>query len=106
MLEKKITVILDDIGLKGAVFKVIFNKLTDCILQGMDEVEFYISTNPGFEALSISKVASGGELSRIMLALKEIFSDIEKRESIIFDEVDTGISGSTPKKVAKKLKVL
>jgi DNA repair protein RecN (Recombination protein N) len=106
MLEKKIAVILDDIGLKGAVFKVIFNKLTDCILQGMDEVEFYISTNPGFEALSISKVASGGELSRIMLALKEIFSDIEKRESIIFDEVDTGISGSTAKKVAQKLKVL
>ena len=106
ILEKKIASIFEDLGLKGAIFKVVFNRMSECTSEGIDDVEFYISTNPGFEALSINKVASGGELSRIMLALKEIFSDIENRETIIFDEIDMGISGLIAKKVAQKLKIL
>lgn len=106
ILEKKIASVLEEVGLKGAIFKVVFNRLPEFTTEGIDEVEFYISTNPGFEASAISKIASGGELSRIMLALKEIFSEIEGRETIIFDEIDMGISGLVAKKVAEKLKTL
>jgi DNA repair protein RecN (Recombination protein N) len=103
ILEEKIAKIFEDVGLEGAQFKVIFHKLSECTSRGMDDVEFYISTNPGFESSSINKVASGGELSRIMLALKEVFSDVEGIGTIIFDEIDEGISGYIAKKIAHKL---
>lgn len=70
---------------------------------GMDEVEFYISTNPGEPLKPISKIASGGELSRIMLALKSIFSKHQGVTSIIFDEVDTGVSGRVAQSIAEKI---
>ena len=105
-LEKRLMLLFEDVGLKGGVFKVIFNKLVDCTARGIDGVEFYITTNPGFDAMPINKIASGGELSRILLSLKEIFSEFEGKETIVFDEIDTGISGITAKKVALKLKSL
>ncbi len=105
-LEKRIMLLFEDVGLKGGVFNVIFNKLVDYTTRGIDDVEFYIATNPGFDAMPINKIASGGELSRILLSLKEIFSEFEGKETIIFDEIDTGISGVTAKKVALKLKSL
>lgn len=105
-LEKRIMLLFEDVGLKGGAFNVIFNKLADCTARGIDDVEFYITTNPGFDAMPINKIASGGELSRILLSLKEIFSEFEGKETIIFDEIDTGISGVTAKKVALKLKSL
>lgn len=67
-------------------------------------LEFYISTNVGFDPGPLSKIASGGEISRVMLALKEAFSEIDIVDTLIFDEIDTGISGITAKKVAEKLK--
>ncbi|RBW70616.1 DNA repair protein RecN [Bacillus taeanensis] len=70
---------------------------------GIDQVEFLISTNPGEPLKSLSKVASGGELSRIMLALKSIFSVHQKITSIIFDEVDTGVSGRVAQAMAEKI---
>lgn len=70
---------------------------------GIDEVEFYISTNPGEPLKPLSKVASGGELSRIMLALKSIFSQHQGVTSIIFDEVDTGVSGRVAQSIAEKI---
>ncbi|MGX1263821.1 DNA repair protein RecN (Recombination protein N) [Rossellomorea marisflavi] len=70
---------------------------------GWDEVEFYISTNPGEPLKPLSKVASGGELSRIMLALKTIFSKHQGITSIIFDEVDTGVSGRVAQSIAEKI---
>ncbi|WP_066060687.1 DNA repair protein RecN [Neobacillus soli] len=70
---------------------------------GVDQVEFYISTNPGEPLKPLSKVASGGELSRIMLALKSIFSKHQGVTSIIFDEVDTGVSGRVAQSIAEKI---
>ncbi|WP_413308943.1 DNA repair protein RecN [Bacillus sp. 1P10SD] len=70
---------------------------------GVDHVEFYISTNPGEPLKPLSKVASGGELSRIMLALKSIFSQHQGVTSIIFDEVDTGVSGRVAQSIAEKI---
>jgi DNA repair protein RecN (Recombination protein N) len=70
---------------------------------GADKVEFYISTNPGEPLKPLSKIASGGELSRIMLALKSIFSKHQGVTSIIFDEVDTGVSGRVAQSIAEKI---
>lgn len=70
---------------------------------GCDEVEFLISANPGQPLKPISKIASGGELSRIMLAIKSVFSDIDDIGTVIFDEIDTGISGTAADKVGTKL---
>ena len=73
---------------------------------GYDEVDFIISLNPGEPMKSISKVASGGELSRIMLALKSVMADKEEIKTLIFDEIDAGISGKTAWKVSQKMAVL
>ena len=71
--------------------------------RGVDDVEFLISTNPGEPLKPLSKIASGGELSRIMLAMKSVFAGRENTETIIFDEIDTGISGKTSQKIGVKL---
>lgn len=71
---------------------------------GCDKMEFYISTNPGEPAKPIAKIASGGELSRMMLAIKTVLADKDNIDTLIFDEVDTGISGSAAQKVGLKLK--
>ncbi len=74
--------------------------------RGIDKLEFLISTNPGEEPKPVSKIASGGELSRMMLAIKTVLSKADFVETLIFDEVDTGISGSAAGRVGKKLKQL
>ena len=71
--------------------------------RGVDDIEFLISTNPGEPLKPLSKIASGGELSRIMLAMKSVFAGRENTETIIFDEIDTGISGKTSQKIGVKL---
>ncbi|MBN2504099.1 MAG: DNA repair protein RecN [Bacilli bacterium] len=73
-------------------------------IQGIDEIEFFISTNLGEPLKPLSRAASGGEMSRIMLALKTIFVRSQQLETIVFDEIDTGISGRIAKQIAKKLK--
>lgn len=73
---------------------------------GIDEVEYMISTNPGEPVKSLSKVASGGELSRIMLAIKSVLADADDVDTLIFDEIDTGISGRTAQKVSERLAVI
>ena len=74
--------------------------------KGIDQVEFYLSANPGEPLKPMSKVASGGEMSRIMLAIKTVFQDKNPVSTLIFDEIDTGISGETAQKVSKHLKKL
>lgn len=69
---------------------------------GIDQVEFYIQTNPGEAAKPLARIASGGELSRLMLALKTIFAESDGVTSIIFDEVDTGVSGRVAQAIANK----
>lgn len=73
---------------------------------GIDQVEFYIQTNPGETMGPLAKIASGGELSRVMLALKTIFAQNDGVTSIIFDEVDTGVSGRVAQAIANKIKVI
>ena len=72
--------------------------------KGKDEIAFYFSTNPGEEPKSISKIASGGELSRIMLAMKSVLAEHDQVQTLIFDEIDTGVSGSSAQKIGIKLK--
>ena len=74
--------------------------------KGIDQVEFYLSANPGEPLKPMSKVASGGEMSRIMLAIKTVFQDKNPVSTLIFDEIDTGISGETAQKVSRHLKKL
>ena len=73
---------------------------------GRDDVEFMISTNPGEERRSLGKVVSGGELSRIMLAIKTLLAKQDETPTLIFDEIDTGISGRTAQKVSEKMSLV
>lgn len=102
-LEKSIKKELNFVGLEKSVFKVQVNLEPKFNLKGMDKVIFYISTNPGEPLKPLQKIVSGGELSRIMLALKTVFVDKDHIPSIIFDEIDTGISGRIAQRVAEKM---
>lgn len=73
---------------------------------GTDEIQYLISTNPGESLKPLGQIVSGGELSRIMLALKAILADRDQIETLIFDEIDTGISGRTAQKVSEKMAVI
>ncbi|TAH71482.1 MAG: DNA repair protein RecN [Anaerolineaceae bacterium] len=84
-------------------FDMIFNKSNTYSSNGYDDAEFIISTNPGEELKSLSNVASGGELSRIMLGIKSVLAEKDDIETLIFDEIDTGISGRTAQKVSEQL---
>ena len=75
-------------------------------IDGIDKVEFLISTNISEELKPLAKVASGGEISRVMLAIKTIFAESDNIDTIIFDEIDTGISGKTSQSVADEVKEL
>ena len=87
-------------------FEISFRKLDKYTAHGFDEVEFLISTNPGESVKPLGMVASGGELSRIMLAIKTVLADTDDVPTLIFDEIDTGISGRTAQKVSEKLAVI
>ena len=87
-------------------FKVEFSEKSAISPKGKDDAEFMMTTNPGESFKPLSKIASGGEVSRIMLALKTVFSKVDNISVLIFDEIDTGISGETVRKVAEKLKEL
>jgi len=102
-LEKVLTQELNDLNMKGTQFEISFAKSDKFLSNGYDIVEFLISPNIGEELKPLSKIASGGELSRIMLALKSIISGLDLAETYIFDEIDTGISGITAERVADKL---
>ena len=80
-----------------------FERLDHFTASGYDEVQFLISTNPGQPMRPLKDVASGGELSRIMLAIKTVLADSDEIPTLIFDEIDTGISGRTAQKVSEKL---
>lgn len=102
-LEKMIHEQLSALYMDKAVFEVKFLNNSKLYSKGIDKVEFYIQTNPGEEIGPLAKIASGGELSRIMLALKTIFSQKMGVTSIIFDEVDTGVSGRVAQAIAEKI---
>ena len=121
-VETEVKKVLAQLGIPDAIFKVTIKqnetgrndnhsvtlKNTNYIYTetGIDEVEFYISTNAGEDAKPLTKVASGGEISRIMLSLKTILAKSDKLPLLIFDEIDTGVSGRIAQKVGAALKDL
>ncbi len=105
-LAEKIREGLIDLNFLDVRFSMAFKRLDHYTAGGFDEAEFVISTNPGEPERSLAQVASGGELSRIMLAIKTVLADSDDIPTLIFDEIDTGISGRTAQKVAEKLAVI
>lgn len=102
-LERLIEEELKDLAMEKAKFKVnIIEKEISYL--GRDSVEFYISTNPGEEPKPLSKIVSGGELSRIMLAIKRVLADLVNVPTMVFDEADTGIGGKVAEKVGRKMR--
>ena len=106
ILEDKINNELVDLEMKNAKIKIKidFNENEKYNSNGLDEVEIYIQTNIGEDAKPLYKIASGGEMSRIMLAIKNVLSEVDNVPVLIFDEIDAGISGIAAKSVGEKLK--
>ena len=102
-LESAIIKELADLEFANSEFKIDINRLDEIGPLGYDRVEFLISTNPGDPLMPLTKIASGGEISRIMLAFKHIIGETDRVETMIFDEIDTGISGHTALVVGRKL---
>lgn len=92
-IAKTVIEVLQNLGIPNAAFKVSFGSLSDFTPTGTDEVSFMFSANKNQELQEISKIASGGEMSRLMLAIKTLITDVRALPTIIFDEIDTGISG-------------
>ena len=104
-LEQKLLHELAQLSMEHTRFAVQFGE-KQATVQGMDDVEFYMSANPGQPLRSLSEIASGGEMSRIMLAFKTVLAQNEHIGTLIFDEIDTGIGGNIVVKVAEKLKLV
>lgn len=104
-LEKRVEVELSDLNMKGSAFNVSIKSDESIISpKGMDKIEFLLSPNPGEPPKQLYKIASGGEMSRVMLAIKNTLTKTEKIPSIVFDEVDAGIGGVTASIVGQKIK--
>ena len=112
LLNTEVDQILSKLGMKGTTFAVQINQKAGTELEqlcgpyGKDDIEFMISANPGNPPLPLAKIASGGELSRVMLALKTIFAQTDSVETLIFDEIDTGIGGEVAVAVGAHIKNL
>lgn len=106
IFEKTVTAILVQLGMPDAQFIIKLTPISNYSQTGCDEVEFLFSANKGVAPASLQKVASGGELSRIMLAVKSIIAKQKTLPSILFDEIDTGVSGDVAAKMAIILKEL
>lgn len=106
VLCDSITSALQDLNFLDVTFTMEFGEKGTYSANGFDAPEFMISTNPGEPVKPLAKVASGGEMSRIMLAIKTVMADVDAIESLIFDEIDSGISGRTAQMVAEKMNVL
>lgn len=122
-VAKQIVEYLKNVGIVDSSFEVVFNQMEkdfsydECVVQcdrryvlcnekGIDRVEFFITTNKGESLKPLSKTASGGEVSRVMLALKSILAKSDRLPMLVFDEIDTGISGKVAQKVGKAMKEL
>lgn len=102
----QVKIALEELNFLDVRFEMQFEELANYTANGIDDPEFMISTNPGEPVKPLGKVASGGELSRIMLAIKTILADNDAIETLIFDEIDSGISGRTAQMVSEKMNVL
>lgn len=106
ILSEQIQKDLIDLEMQHTKFKVDieYNASNEFNENGQEEVEFLIMTNVGEDFKPLTKIASGGEMSRIMLAIKRVLADVDEVETLVFDEIDTGISGVASNKVAEKMK--
>jgi DNA repair protein RecN (Recombination protein N) len=105
-LEKRIEQILADLHMENTRFQVSFTEEGNLSHRGQEDVSFQIAPNPGEPLRSLAKIASGGEASRILFALKVIFTNMEQIHTMVFDEVDAGVSGRTAQAIAEKMAVL
>ena len=106
IISDKINLELKDLEMGNANLRVVVEKLEKFNLNGLNRVEFMICTNKGEDEKELCKIASGGEMSRIMLAIKTVLAEVDKVSTLIFDEIDTGISGKAAKAVGEKLKTI
>jgi DNA repair protein RecN (Recombination protein N) len=102
-IETKVIEVLQNVGIPNAAFQVKFNQLIDFSSSGTDEVSFMFSANKNQELQEIGKIASGGEMSRLMLAIKTLITDARSLPTIIFDEIDSGVSGEVALKMGQIL---
>ncbi|MFQ7349309.1 MAG: DNA repair protein RecN [Anaerococcus vaginalis] len=102
-LEKEIKSEIQSLNIINGDFKVLFKNKNKIDSNGIDDIDFLIKTNKGEDLKSLSKTASGGEVSRIVLSFKKIFADYDKIDTMIFDEIDQGISGRTAQIVGEKI---
>jgi DNA repair protein RecN (Recombination protein N) len=102
-LGEAVAAVLPELGLKGARFEVTLTAHDTISAAGAEWVEFLVSPNPGFDPMPLARIASGGELSRIMLALKSILAAVDQVPVLVFDEIDAGIGGAVATAVAEKL---
>ena len=105
-LQVEITKGLQDLGMSGAKFEISLDHSLSWSESGLDEVEFRISTNPGTKPEALSKIASGGELSRISLAIQVVTAKTSQTPTLIFDEVDVGVGGATAEVIGSLLRKL
>ena len=105
-LDEKIIEGLKELNFEDVDFSIRFDRRKNYTDNGYDAVEYEISTNPGESRKPLGQIVSGGELSRIMLAIKAILADKDQIDTLIFDEIDTGISGRTAQKVSEKMAVI
>ncbi|MCL1924954.1 MAG: DNA repair protein RecN [Defluviitaleaceae bacterium] len=106
VLEIEITKTLKDLNMPNVIFNVSIEKKQSLSANGNDNVSFLISPNLGEELKPLAKIASGGEMSRVMLALKSTLAKNNKTQTFVFDEIDTGVSGRTAQKIAEKLGIM
>ncbi len=105
-LELKMLEQLQELNFLDVQFEIAVRDTKTPTLSGWDDVEFLISTNPGEPLKPLGRIASGGELSRVMLAIKTVMADQDEIHTVIFDEIDAGISGRTAQKVSEKLSLI
>lgn len=106
LVEKQVEEALHHMQMEKAQFRIHFSEKEEFGKDGMDKVEFLISANKGEDLKPLAKIASGGEMSRVMLALKSVLVDADEIGTFVFDEIDTGISGKTAQKVGEKMYLL
>ena len=106
IISNKINLELKDLEMGNATLRVAIEKLDNFNSNGLNKVEFMVCTNKGEEEKELCKIASGGEMSRIMLAIKTVLAEVDKVSTLVFDEIDTGISGKAAKAVGEKLKAI
>lgn len=102
-VQKKVTDNLKDLNMQNAEFLIEIEKEEQLHYNGIDRIDFLLKTNKGQDFSSLSKIASGGEVSRIMLGFKKVFAEADPTDTLIFDEIDSGISGRTAQIVGEKL---